>query len=117
MVLMFVVVLAVGAALLGSLAVNNNRLQKNRVRTPNRGLRTAALAIAFGALAVVAVPPARALAAGVAAQVQPVRKAGTDVATSTEGASTQAREYAAREASAKNLEQFQGGATTVVIGG
>jgi hypothetical protein len=52
----------------------------------------------------------------VSAQVSPTRSA-TLAPIQTEARTVQVQNYASREASAKDLEKFEGGSTTVWIGG
>lgn len=118
MTLLLIFLTAAGLLLAGNLALNSKRHQQ-RSRIAFRRSRAALLVGGLAAMSIVAAPTVPALAAQQAQQVDTSRGAvvGT-VAPSPQGASsTQAREYAAREASAKELEKFVGGETSIVIGG
>lgn len=81
----------------------------------HQGLRWLALAVA---LALGSIPmSASAKAPGeISAQVSQARSA-TPAPVPTEARTTKGQDYASREASAKGLEKFEGGSTTVWIGG
>ena len=92
-----------------------NSSSSRPARRRHQGLRWLALA---GALALGSIPiSASAKAPGeISAQVSQSRPAAP-APIPTEARTTKGQDYASREASAKGLEKFEGGSTTVWIGG
>jgi hypothetical protein len=95
--------------------VSRNRSSSRPARSRHQGLRWVALAVAL-ALGSIPLGAEAKASAETSTQVVPTQP-GTLAPISTEGRSAQAQNYASREASAKGLEKFEGGSTTIWIGG
>jgi hypothetical protein len=81
----------------------------------HQGLRWLALAVAL-ALGSIPVSASAKAPGEISAQVLQTRSA-TPAPIPTEARTTKGRDYASREASAKGQEKFEGGSTTVWVGG
>ncbi|MEP6652812.1 MAG: hypothetical protein ABJA82_05610 [Myxococcales bacterium] len=113
-----IVLMVAGRSLSDSSA---KQLRKNPVISRGRRLPVFALGIAVALVSLPAGAWAHAAGSRGTAQVDPslpgeARAETTTAINATAARTTQANEYAAREASAKGLENFKGG-DTVVIGG
>ena len=88
------------------------------VRKRDRGLRSLVLAIvlALGSIPTAAWAKTQTPSRTETSHISPAKPA-TRLATATDARATQRQEYAAREASATTQEKFQGGDSTIWIGG
>ena len=92
-----------------------NSFSSRPARRRHQGLRWLALA---GALALSSIPmSASAKAPGESSTQVSQSRPATPAPIPTEARTTKGQDYASREASAKGLEKFEGGSTTVWVGG
>ena len=110
MILMFTAILMVGIGLCNF--VPRGCVSPHPVAKRRQGLRSLALAIALGLVSIPTSAGANAPGEN-SAQILRGRPAVT-ASIATEAPAPQGQDYASREASAKGLEKFEGGSTTVI---
>lgn len=111
MFLMFAAILMVGIGLCDF--VPRNSVSPRPVGRRRQGLRSLAFAIALGLVSIPTSAWAEAPGESSAEVLQ--TRSGATAPIATEARAAEGQDYASREASAKGLEKFEGGSTTVVF--